>query len=477
MDGQTPSQGDFSHDEAIRTYQQLITQLPPLNRQLLLYILDLLAVFASKADLNKMTTPNLAAIFQPGILSHPAHDMAPSEYRLSQDVLIFLIENQDHFLIGMQGTAADEKTVAEVESGPPTPQNRSSTPRHSKSVIRSASNSSRYSSVRRSVSASSRRSRNSAAAGPSPAGSDFHTPLASSPVSAGVHRSNTLPPTRSPNLVQGRFTRDVSDNAPDAIVEHAEEKKEPIKVKSPSRPEKKLHSQAIMQEVMSPTGEELASLPIASLTTDSKPSPLSPSFPQNDMARVAPGHLSLGTNTLNPNNLAPPSDQTTPTGTSKIVSSLFGARSPPADSRRPNKLQKKRAGGSTNPSAHSSSHSLNEQSDFDPSQTSIQNSMASNVPLLTPRKENLQGPMWHDDAPLQTPPPIGGLKPNMSPAASYASQSDIESADFDHLNLQGDDQDSNRRRHWFSRDKKSELGSQQTNSNLGINEPAQASRS
>ncbi|KEQ62771.1 RhoGAP-domain-containing protein, partial [Aureobasidium melanogenum CBS 110374] len=84
---------------AIRVYQNLITELPPLNRQLLLYILDLLAVFASKSDLNKMTTPNLAAIFQPGLLSHPQHDMAPPEYRLSQDVLIFLIENQDSFLI------------------------------------------------------------------------------------------------------------------------------------------------------------------------------------------------------------------------------------------------------------------------------------------------------------------------------------------------------------------------------------------
>ncbi|KAF2838210.1 RhoGAP-domain-containing protein, partial [Patellaria atrata CBS 101060] len=110
MEGQTPATGDFDMNKAIREYQHLITELPPLNRQLLLYILDLLAVFASKSDQNKMTTPNLAAIFQPGLLSHPQHDMAPSEYRLSQDVLIFLIENQDNFLIGMQGTAVDAKT-------------------------------------------------------------------------------------------------------------------------------------------------------------------------------------------------------------------------------------------------------------------------------------------------------------------------------------------------------------------------------
>ncbi|KAI6248193.1 Rho-GTPase-activating protein [Erysiphe necator] len=89
----------FDADLAISTYQQLITEMPPLNRQLLLYILDLLAVFASKADENRMNAQNLSAIFQPGIISHPSHDMAPHEYRLSQDVLIFLIENQDQFLM------------------------------------------------------------------------------------------------------------------------------------------------------------------------------------------------------------------------------------------------------------------------------------------------------------------------------------------------------------------------------------------
>jgi hypothetical protein len=191
---------NFDSDAVIKTYQHLITQLPPLNRQLLLYILDLLAVFASKSDLNKMTTANLAAIFQPGILRHPAHDMTVSEYHLSQDVLIFLIENQDHFLIGMQGTAADEQTVHEVESGPPTPANRTNT------MVRSGSDSSRNSGaagpggVRRSASASSRKSRGSTGGVPSPV-----TPTAPGVVvpivvgAAGVHRSNTLPP-RSPNL-------------------------------------------------------------------------------------------------------------------------------------------------------------------------------------------------------------------------------------------------------------------------------------
>ena len=97
-------------DLTIRTYQGLIIAMTPLDRQLLLYLLDLLAVFASKSQVNKMTTAKLAAVFQPGLLSHPEHCLSPNEQQLSQEVLIFLIENQDYFLIGMAGAAADDKT-------------------------------------------------------------------------------------------------------------------------------------------------------------------------------------------------------------------------------------------------------------------------------------------------------------------------------------------------------------------------------
>lgn len=200
------------HSAAVAAYQKLITELPPLNRQLLLYILDLLAVFASKADLNRMTAANLAAIFQPGIISHPIHDMAPLEYRLSQDVLIFLIENQDNFLIGMSGTAVDEKTQKDVESGPPSL-------RSSKPVGRSTSNASagadslRKFGVRRNVSVSSRGSRERSSPGVSspgtPSGVNSFT---ASAVGAGIARSNTLPSKRSPAITSSRFQR-VNDNS------------------------------------------------------------------------------------------------------------------------------------------------------------------------------------------------------------------------------------------------------------------------
>ena len=92
-------------ESAICKFQQLITSLPPPSRQLLLYLLDVMAVLCSKSEINKMTSQRLAAIFQPAILSpvKAGEDFIEeiSSHQLSQDVLTFLIEQQDHFLVGM----------------------------------------------------------------------------------------------------------------------------------------------------------------------------------------------------------------------------------------------------------------------------------------------------------------------------------------------------------------------------------------
>ena len=89
----------------ISEYQKQIGLLPPVSRQLLLYLLDVLAVFASRSEVNKMDSARIARIFQPVILSPLRRgekfiEEAKSR-RLSEDVLIFLIENQEGFLIGM----------------------------------------------------------------------------------------------------------------------------------------------------------------------------------------------------------------------------------------------------------------------------------------------------------------------------------------------------------------------------------------
>ncbi|RAK95725.1 putative Rho GTPase activator (Sac7) [Aspergillus ibericus CBS 121593] len=193
----------FDHAKAVSSYQQLIRELPPLNKQLLLYILDLLAVFASKSDQNRMTSANLSAIFQPGLLSHPQHDMSPDEYKLSQDVLIFLIENQDHFLFGMNGTAADEQTVKEVEGGlARRPTTHSNIRRSVSSASGGAESFRKYGSIRRNVSVSSKNSRNSNNASPA-------TPTSLGAV--GVHRSNTLPSKMSPAIPPSRYGRAVEN--------------------------------------------------------------------------------------------------------------------------------------------------------------------------------------------------------------------------------------------------------------------------
>ena len=99
---------DFDGPKLISRFQQLIISLQPLNRQLLLYLLDLLAVFASKSDRNCMTSQRIVAAFQPALLSRTPSKMSASDHMLAAGTMVFLVENQDHFLIGMQGTAVSE---------------------------------------------------------------------------------------------------------------------------------------------------------------------------------------------------------------------------------------------------------------------------------------------------------------------------------------------------------------------------------
>ncbi|KAH5419638.1 hypothetical protein HBI26_215920 [Parastagonospora nodorum] len=365
IEGQSPSTGGFDPDAAVRIYQHLIKGLPSLNRQLLLYILDLLAVFAAKSDVNKMTTHNLAAIFQPGILSHPQHDMSPADYRLSQDVLIFLIDNQDHFLIGMEGTAVDEGTVKQIESGPSTPQARTPTTpgRNNSGIGRSASTTSsagaesirRNYGVRRNVSTSSKRSRHSGAV-PSPITPAFATPTAS-----GVHRSNTLPSKRSPALNSPRFPRELSGPS----TPNADEPKNPLTspisaeaaaIVASLGPVSKANGSsesantatpkaAEPATVAAPARSETVNVPVATKPVEEVPEtapqraltmpptriempPAAPmtTLPQGKPALVTPALDQIpGAFPLPSPGIIPPSEDVTPSATAQVVSDLLPA--------------------------------------------------------------------------------------------------------------------------------------------------------
>lgn len=348
-DAQASEPPEFDHNNAVLTYQKLIKDLPSLNRQLLLYILDLLAVFSSKSEQNRMTSANLAAIFQPGLLSHPSHDMAPEEYRLSQDVLIFLIENQDNFLFGMSGTAADEQTVKELEGGtirPPT--SRSNLRRSASNASAGADSLRKYETIRRNVSVSSKNSKNSG-----------NVPSPSTPNSViAVQRSNTVPSKRPVISQSPRFDKTAEATTPtsnslapptQSYGSSQTENRTPPQKSDPATSVSATDSGSLVSTPVSayppkeqaPVGAEAAN----STTTTGPSPPGEPASAQIPQSRVS----------------SPP-PIVTPTKERKISS--FFTKSPPADSernevRQPNKLKKKqRIPGSASESAQSSTNSL-----------------------------------------------------------------------------------------------------------------------
>ena len=461
-------QDDFDHEKAIATYQQLITELPPLNRQLLLYILDLLAVFASKSDENRMTSANLAAIFQPGILSHPQHDMRPEQYRLSQDVLIFLIENQDNFLIGMRGTAADEKTVQEVQNGGTPPIGTPNTPGKSNAIARSSSNASagadsvrKYGGIRRNVSVSSRNSRQSNGA-PSPA-----SPALATTPTGGVHRSNTVPSKRSPGLPSNRLQKNSGSPSPTAGVFSS--------------------SQQATPRGLSPAAAGLTNVNV----TPASPGPA-------PVSSLAPSSNAASTVTSQDRLLGDQPAVSTP-NRERNVSSFF-QRSPTVESEKkpPNKLKKKRGPTSSNPSAQSSTHSLNAQQSGaqspglpaaytgretaeNPQLESItsRNPTTDATPPLTetPRADQpAQFPTRHEDSQQSE----RTLKP-ASPASSLHSRSSInDQSDIDHHDNTGTNEQKEKRSRWRisrHRDDSQSLGHSLTPTKKGLGSDAGAGAS
>lgn len=464
MEAQAQDTGDFDANAAIVAYQRLITELPSLNRQLLLYILDLLAVFASKSEQNRMTAPNLAAIFQPGMLSHPQHDMIPQEYRLSQDVIIFLIENQDSFLVGMSGTAADEKTVKEVQGGA---QRQPITPtRPTPAALgRSASNASagadslrKQGGIRRNVSVSSKNSRASSNH-PSPGSPAPGSPLTNTNSSGGVHRSNTVPSKKSPGISTSRF-RNVDTVAPTSgiLSPGGNSTSGPRETSSGSKlaqPGSEVPSPTSAAKEANPNAESASGVTPVPETNDSSVRKAS-----REQAPVSSEKLSLRPPEQGNTTVITGGPAVTP---SKERKTLF-SRSPTSDNEKkatPNKLRKKRIQDSSpNVSAQSSTQSLHAgpespstQTFYTPMPTPGFNTQLANDPLasvppaiygigatpstdLPPRIGEIDKlSSFHVSQPNSTPGNSPALKPSNSPKGSVHSktsateESEIEQTD------------------------------------------------
>ena len=85
---------------ALTAAQQLVRELPAFHRTLLLYMLDILAVFASYSHNNEMPASRLVAAFQPSLLCGKAEEMDSREHQIAHGIMVFMVENQDHFLFG-----------------------------------------------------------------------------------------------------------------------------------------------------------------------------------------------------------------------------------------------------------------------------------------------------------------------------------------------------------------------------------------
>ena len=91
---------DRGTKRAINALRASMIQLPPLNRQLFEYLLDLMAVFASKSELNKMTCDRIVACFRPGSLSLKPEQMDEEEHIAAHKTLCFMVMYQSELLFG-----------------------------------------------------------------------------------------------------------------------------------------------------------------------------------------------------------------------------------------------------------------------------------------------------------------------------------------------------------------------------------------
>ncbi|KIX08042.1 uncharacterized protein Z518_02697 [Rhinocladiella mackenziei CBS 650.93] len=82
----------------IQHCREEIFGLPTLNRQFLLYILDLFSYGASRWEKNDMPIARLVSVFHPAVLSGRPQEMNEAEHRLAQDSVIFLTHWQDGLL-------------------------------------------------------------------------------------------------------------------------------------------------------------------------------------------------------------------------------------------------------------------------------------------------------------------------------------------------------------------------------------------
>ncbi|TLD26935.1 hypothetical protein PspLS_05195 [Pyricularia sp. CBS 133598] len=106
-------EGQSRSDCTLPLVIDFVVRLPPLNRHILLYLLDALAAFAYSKHDNNMTAHRLVALFQPCILAGPPATMDADAYHVAAQIAVYLIDNQDSFLVSIETGQAHNTNEAE----------------------------------------------------------------------------------------------------------------------------------------------------------------------------------------------------------------------------------------------------------------------------------------------------------------------------------------------------------------------------
>ncbi|MCJ1247822.1 hypothetical protein MMC30_005037 [Trapelia coarctata] len=89
---------DPDFDTTNRELRQLIESLNPVDRQLLLYIIDLLMVFSDQSEKSHMISARLVAAFQPALLSRQPHEMSEAEHLVAHFICVYMVDNSESIM-------------------------------------------------------------------------------------------------------------------------------------------------------------------------------------------------------------------------------------------------------------------------------------------------------------------------------------------------------------------------------------------
>ncbi|KAJ2636711.1 GTPase activating protein (GAP) for Rho1p, partial [Coemansia sp. RSA 1694] len=110
----------LSDSEKAHDYSLLIGRMTPESRHTLLYMLELLSVFARPDNCARtlMNASNLAAVLQPCLLVHPGQVANPHEYSKAKDVVEFLIEHASELHTAGGSSAVSRQDQTEHANDP-----------------------------------------------------------------------------------------------------------------------------------------------------------------------------------------------------------------------------------------------------------------------------------------------------------------------------------------------------------------------